>query len=157
MHISNIINNFISEKINYNNLIMEDFVPFEIAKKLKEKGFREECFARYYCSDKAYFEENSYNPDTESIFYCYNNDEDLGRFYIDAPTISQTLKWLREKEISVEPISTLYNCWDCYIKNKGELETIINNDKYKTYEKAALAGIECVLDNSIDYGKNRFN
>ena len=26
---------------------MEDFVNFEVAKKLKEKGFREECFGYY--------------------------------------------------------------------------------------------------------------
>lgn len=76
----------------------EDFVTYELANKLKEKGFREECFTRYYHSDKAYFEINSYHPNTESVFYCYNNDEDLSRFYIDAPTIPQVLKWLREEK-----------------------------------------------------------
>lgn len=129
---------------------MEDFVPFEIAKKLKEKGFREECFARYYCSDEAYFERNSYNPDTVSVFYCYNNDEDLGRFYIDVPTISQVLKWLREKRIH------LYTDID----NEGwffeikclKTQVMINTDFFKrhnTYELATFAGIEYCIDNLI--------
>ena len=132
---------------------MEDFVPFEIAKKLKEKGFREECFARYYCSDKAYFEENSYNPNTESIFYCYNNDEDLGRFYIDAPTISQTLKWLRDKfflHISQKP----YPCedglmWMYEIRkfNKNIVFVIANKTGVVKEEQASIAGIDYVLDN----------
>lgn len=134
---------------------MEDFVTSEIAKKLKEKGFREECFARYYCSDKAYFEENSYNPDTESIFYCYNNDEDLGRFYIDAPTISQVLKWLRDKfflHISQKP----YSCedglmWMYEIRkfNKNIVFVIANKTGFVKEEQAAIAGIEYVLDNLI--------
>lgn len=140
---------------------MEDFVTFEIAKKLKEKGFREECSARYYCSDEAYFEENGYHPDTESVFYCYNNDEDLGRFYIDAPTISQVLKWLRmEKKISIE-IGIHYSLkWMCSIYgfSDGIADfTQYDNDSiddtiyilYDSYEQATLAGIEYVLDNLI--------
>lgn len=131
-----------------------DFVNFEIAKKLKEKGFREECFARYYCSDKAYFERNSYNPDTESNFYCYNNDEDLGRFYIDAPTISQVLKWLRnEKSIYCLPFFEQgVDMWFYVISKPAcgcEFPEFMSKSVYDTYEQAALAGIEYVLDNLI--------
>ena len=138
---------------------MEDFVNFSIAKKLKEKGFREECFARYYCSDKAYFEENSYNPNTESIFYCYNNDEDLGRFYIDAPTISQTLKWLRdEKEYHIQFVGNacgyLFIISD--IPSKGGTDRYCSdysrpNDggTWDKYEDCAKAAIEYVLYNLI--------
>lgn len=129
---------------------MEDFVPYELAVKLKEKGFREKCFARYYYSDKAYFERNSYDPDTNSILYCYNDDKDLGRFYIDAPTISQVLKWLRKKNIH------LYTDVD----NEGwffeikclKTRFMINTDffkRYNTYELAALAGIEYIIDNNL--------
>ena len=132
-----------------------EICKFEIAKKLKEKGFREECFARYLCSDKAYFEENSYNPNTESIFYCYNNDEDLGRFYIDAPTISQVLKWLRDKfflHISQKP----YPCedglmWMYEIRkfNKNIVFVIANKTGFVKEEQASIAGIDYVLDNLI--------
>ena len=131
-----------------------EFVTFEIAKKLKEKGFREECFARYHCNDRAYFERNSYHPNTESIFYCYNNDKDLGRFYIDAPTISQVLNWLRrEKEIDIviNPIFTYddnlnrireYGC-DIFAP---QLNKPHGTNYYISYEKVALEGIEYTLD-----------
>lgn len=131
---------------------MEDFVPFEIAKKLKEKGFREECLARYYCSDKAYFEENSYHPDTESVFYCYNNDEDLGRFYIDAPTISQVLKWLREEKKLHIVIIIWGRTWGYNIielPSGCSLHWTAYQEDIKSYEDAAIAGIEYVLDNLI--------
>ena len=71
---------------------MEDFVTFEIAKKLKEKGFPQ------HITDEAYIVSN------------YGEDEyDIGDRlpiplipdYMDdvaAPTISQVLKWLREKK-----------------------------------------------------------
>ncbi len=127
----------------------KDFVSFEIAKKLKEKGFIEECFARYYCSDKAYFERNSYNPNTESVFYCYNNDEDLGRFYIDAPTTSQVLNWLRkEKKIHIGIIFTGkdYTAW-VQLLNGNESQITIHDCDDNT--EAEIAGIEYVLDNLI--------
>lgn len=136
---------------------MDDFVTFETAKKLKEKGFREECFARYYCSDKAYFGRNSYHPDTGSVFYCYNNDEDLSRFYIDAPIISQVLKWLRKErnlhiDVGVYPNGWNFFCCSCEKHNNGKFgdyniyETL---EMHNSYELAALAGIEYVLDNLI--------
>lgn len=40
--------------------------------------------------------------------------------------------------------------WKCYVKNKGEIVTMISGDKYKTYKQAAIAGIEEVLDNLIE-------
>lgn len=133
----------------------EDIIPFEIAKKLKEKGFREECFARYDCNDTAYFEINSYNQDTENVFYCYNNDEDLSQFYIDAPSISQVLKWLRDEfffHISQKP----YPCedglmWMYEIRkfNKYIVFVIANKTGFVEEEEASLVGIKYVLDNLI--------
>lgn len=131
-----------------------DFVDFNLSKKLKEKGFREECFARYNCSDKSYFCINSYHPNTESIFYCYNNDEDLGRFYIDAPTISQVLKWLREKKnIYCLPwFEQGIDMWFyaiCKPISGCDFPEFMSESDYNTYEQAAIAGIEYVLDNLI--------
>lgn len=139
---------------------MEDFVPFEIAQKLKEKGFIEECFARYYCSDKAYFERNRYYPNTESVFYCHNNDEDLGRFYVDAPTIAQVMKWLREEKLILIGLSPMQEYDSDDIEGIHWCAGIYKTDKqgglswkeelyYQSYEAAALAGIEYVLDNLI--------
>lgn len=116
---------------------MEDLVPFEIAKKLKEKGFDCSCIG-HYVNNQLYI---------AHYLNAFHSDKDES---LDAPTISQVLKWLRDQEISVEPLSAPYNDWKCYIKNKGEIVTMISGDKYRTYEQAALAGIEEVLDNLIE-------
>lgn len=122
---------------------MSDFVSFEIAKKLKEKGFRKPCIL-YYNSDKVrtWFNE----PDIAKNFVPTT----LGNDDVLAPTISQVLKWLREeKEFMVFPVySTNTSRWYCSIVNADSLDT------YKlslsdSYEQATLAGIEYVLDNLI--------
>lgn len=115
---------------------MEDFVNFSIAKKLKEKGFDYPCIGHYVNSQL-------YVAHYQNAFHS-DNDES-----VDAPTISQVLKWLREQEISVEPLSTPYNDWKCHVKHKGEIVTMISGDKYKTYEQAAISGIEYCLENLI--------
>ena len=127
---------------------MEDFVTYELAVKLKEKGFKEECLCHYIGEDLVY---NIESPIAKNqLWFSHNKFDNIWlRDNIDAPTISQVLKWLRSQEISVEPLSTPYNDWKCYIKNKGEIVTMISGDKYKTYENAALAGIDYVLDNLI--------
>lgn len=105
----------------------EDFVTFEIAKKLEDKSFDWDA--------SEMFERN--------IMACRYED-------YRKPTISQVLKWLREeKEIMVSPIySPNTSKWYCVVVNADSLE------QYKlslsdSYELAALAGIEYVLDNLI--------
>ena len=117
---------------------MEDFVPFEIAIKLKEKGFEWETSNVY----------------ERNIIACRYED-------YPKPTISQVLDWLRkEKKISIEPGIHCSLKWMCgvYGFSDGLSDfTPYDNDcmddtifiLYDTYEKAALAGIEYVLDNLI--------
>jgi hypothetical protein len=132
---------------------MDDYVDFGIAKKLKEKGFGELCLT-YYTNDDILYYNYSHKPGA-SYKDCYLShnlmpiDSVSGKF-VDAPTISQVLKWLREeKTISVEPCATPYNCWYYMIKCKGEIKATYMDNKYRTYEQAAIAGIEYVLDNLI--------
>lgn len=112
---------------------MKDFVTYNIAEKLNEKGFNWIC-SRYYSVDNKKLKKNEY--------WAYEER-------ISAPTISQALKWLREKDIMVFPVySTNTSRWYCSIVNADSLDT------YKlslsdSYEEAALAGIEHVLDNNL--------
>ena len=143
---------------------MEDFVPFEIAKKLKEKGFREKCLTYYDVDDNIWLLHNTQY--TDEMLPCQYTDLLISRNTddsdncIDAPTISQVLKWLRTEkniDIVIYPVdaSTLYMGGEKYI-----LSVYINAkryyklhhdgiDKYVKWEQAALAGIECVIDNLI--------
>lgn len=101
---------------------MEDLVTFKIVRKLKEKEF-----------DGKYL-------------------------FINTPTISQVLKWLREKKkIHIEML--LYDGTYSYLIksidkiDKDVFHKCLNEDttdeEYDTYEEAALAGIEYVLNNLI--------
>jgi hypothetical protein len=135
---------------------MEDFVTFEIAKKLKEKGFRDKCYKHYYPDSPDWF--------LSSYLECNNYSD-----YVDAPTISQALKWLREeKKMYIEPciladgdtdadskVINIYTYWSYSITHIESGDMIyfeyehIDDKRFDSYEQAALAGIEYVLDNLI--------
>ena len=73
----------------------EDFVTYEIAVKLKEKGFRKPCIAHYCCLDGNVLKFNiTTNCIRGSNVKCLNGENNI---YTDAPTIAQVLKWMREE------------------------------------------------------------
>lgn len=108
----------------------EDFVGYDLAVKLKEKGFDE------YCE------------------YGHILEGDKGVLY--TPTISQVLKWLREeKELHIE-IYMHHNCylWEIYNTTIYDADFTQKSEKYseieyEKYELAALAGVNYCLENLI--------
>ena len=128
---------------------MKDFVTFEIAKKLKEKGFREKCLA-YYNDDSIEYNHESKMFDCE-LFMSHNSYDNIWhRYYIDAPTISQTLKWLRkEKKIHICIDFEEDMNWYYQIAIYGSKDIAADGYGYNGYEEAVLCGIEYVLDNLI--------
>lgn len=135
---------------------MEDFVTFEIALKLKEKGFIEECIAYYHTDGELLYNRDQYRGgDYKSLLRSYNSlpKNPIGCEQIDAPTTSQVLKWLREeKNIILTPNPSYFkeDCclgWDCDVWICGNY--IHCCEDYKIYEEAAIAGIEYVLDDLI--------
>lgn len=131
-----------------------EFVSFEIAKKLKEKGFREECLCHYIGEDLVY---NIESPIANNqLWFSHNKFDNIWhRDFVDAPTISQVLKWLRkEKEIYCLPyFEQGIDMWlyaICKPAYGCEYPEFISESDYDTYEQAALAGIEYVLDNLIN-------
>ena len=138
---------------------MTDFVNFKLAQKLKEKGFRGECLLHYEATGGVY--SNSLDSDdrpNQELDYsdflkCYNDGNPIG--LIDRPTISQVLKWLREKKkihIVIDFVIGFYDhmTWYYQIALYG-LETYEKESEYEynSYEQAALAGIEYAIDNLI--------
>lgn len=135
---------------------MKDFVTFEIAKKLKEKGFREKCFATYspYSRTLKFNEINtderpaSYKLNIEEFRECYNYYKENN---IDAPTISHVLRWLREeKKIHIGFGYSPRKKWRyvvMYMDDRFYNKPTLAVDGFIKIEQAALAGIEYVLDN----------
>jgi hypothetical protein len=125
-------------------VMSEDFVPYELAEKLKEKGFDYPCITHYDINKKLKVVVR------EPIFW---HSDVLS--YTDAPTISQVLKWLGEKlqiHISTKP----YPCEDGLMwlyevrKFSSVLVCVVaNKTGFQEPEQAALVGIEYVLDNLI--------
>lgn len=134
----------------------EDFVTFEIAKKLKEEGFPQVTFGNYNMQSACYIEDGR--------FYENGCITEVSRAYT-APTISQVLKWLRKEKSIYVALCCVYDCntdADCRIINRFtfwsfciqiiETGDIIYSEvgrRFDFYEEAALAGIEYVLDNNL--------
>lgn len=131
-----------------------DFVTFETAKKLKEKGYpqvKQNTLAMYDELGRWY-------SMAETIDEAYSF-EDFDEYDCVCPTISQVLKWLREEKELHICIDISYDGWffdiSSFYKDTGVYETELHylasnlTPDYESYEQAALAGIEYVLDNLI--------
>ena len=74
-------------------MITEDYVNFETAKLLKEKGFDEECFAYYYVMPhKTVIAYDKDFPKNSDLSLIYTNLE-----FGSLPTLQMAMKWLREE------------------------------------------------------------
>ena len=142
----------------------EDFVTYELAVKLKEKGFDELCLA-YYTNDDTLYCNYSHKAGA-SYTDCYLSHNLMpknsvsGKF-VDAPTISQVLKWLRkEHHLHFEVVGAAYgyNLIISDTPDKGGTDRYYSRMNYDgpndggawdKYEDCVLYGIEYVLDNLI--------
>ena len=116
--------------------ISEDYVSFETAKLLKEKGFNE-------ITSKAY-------PVFENEEYKYD---------IPCPTLQMAIKWLREvHKLSVRPRydevedekEHLYYVWFFDILSMNPYKKLVEPVQgYSTYEEACEAAIKHCLENLI--------
>ena len=125
-----------------------EFVSFDLSKKLKEKGFPQ------HWSDQHYILENEYEDD----FFEVGSKYPVEVIYdyiptIAAPTISQVLKWFRDENIYCLPwFEQGVDMWFYAICKPAygcEFPEFMSESDYKTYEQAAIAGIEYMLDNLI--------
>lgn len=121
---------------------MSDFVNFKLAKKLKEKGYPQHIAEDAYIIDN-YGEEKYIIGDRLPIPLVPDYMDD-----VSAPTISQVLKWLRD-ERGIHVCITLgeFSDWVYDVSRIDGNMFCKAEDGFKSYEQAALAGIEYVLDN----------
>lgn len=130
-----------------------EFVSFEIATKLKEKGYPQ---SPDYFNYSSYYDWDGlrkiHSLCNASVWFDSNISRDNIYF---APTISQVLKWLREQH-SIHVSTKPYPCedgamWLYEIRKFNKYISIVEANKtgFTREEHAALAGIEHVLDNMI--------
>lgn len=143
----------------------EDFVTYGLAVKLKEKGFKEECIAHYFNGEFIYNISQFRGACVESLLVSYNSLSQTDNIYenynkcIDAPSVSQVLKWLRDEKklyLSIEPYLTDFSSteimwiWDAlYINSDCKFKWHDGEFGFDSYEKAAVSAIEDVIDNLI--------
>ena len=128
-------------------MITEDFVSFETAKFLKEKGFGGEC-SRFYM------------PNEHDIWkYEHYHDFDISD-KIECPTIQMAMKWLREVhnlfiQICIIPHTTITMEQKYYLftihrdRRTLAFRKDFPSEHYFTYEEAAEAAIKYCLENLI--------
>ena len=114
-----------------------EIVSFEIAQKSKEKGFNAECYGHYFNGE--------FYPDMPPKYYQRDK-------YVSAPFISQVLKWLREEKKIHIVIDIWGRTWGydvLSLPSGNSQHWTAYEENIKSYEQAALAGIEYVLDNNL--------
>ena len=123
-------------------MVTEDYVSYEVAKLLKEKGFDTQSYAsiKLFCGNNTYYEVNGewITPEEDIII----------------PTLQMAMKWLREVhklycdirvgdgDFVIDIISLKDGEFGCEV---AEPESCV----YPTYEEAAEAAIKYVLENLI--------
>lgn len=128
-------------------MIKEDYVSFETAKLLKEKGFDEYCLMNYWESDKELHQwgwELNYGKNSEKNTCCKD---------CSAPTLQMAMKWLRVNyNIHIEPryfpMPNIYRY--VIIHSPTTIENIDSHPQYfNSYEEACDAAIKYCLENLI--------
>ena len=110
----------------------KEFVPYELAVKLKALGFDESCVAIFgrnneLSVDDGFYKQENYHKDT-----------------ILAPTFSQAFRWFRERYalcIVIKPIDHKKLEFGYNLTKNGLIM-----GAYKTYEKAELACLEKLIE-----------
>lgn len=115
-------------------MITEDYVNFETAKLLKEKGFD------WDCKSKRFYPEPDYDQESPNGVY--------------APTLQTAMKWLRENKkvfISIGHCEypTEHNV--TWIPEITTFDSVFPDSaiEYDTYEQACEAAIKYCLENLI--------
>ena len=130
-------------------MITEDYVSFETAKLLKEKGFDKKCRALY----TIWFDEVEGPKEDEA------ENWNIEPKYFSAPTLQMAMKWLREVHNIFIDISSRfsknadkdvcfsYSCKKLINTYKSSYE--IGDGEWLNYEEVCEAAIKYCLENLI--------
>lgn len=127
----------------------EDYVSFEVAQILKEKGYNWPCLATYRMIYENEFSLDVADKETD-LDSCSKNIVTGFIYQYLAPTLYEAQKWLREKCNLYVEISYMYENYYIYDILTIPTHDLIGlkdrkNNKYSTYEEALNEGIKEAL------------
>ena len=119
----------------------KEFVPYELAVKLKALGFDEPCFG-YYDLDGLQINTHHWYPENKNSSFPLPNTTNNPK--ISAPTFSQAFKWYREKY----GLSAIVSQFGYSIENAfGGIEYYIDENENPTcYEEAEIACLDKLIE-----------
>jgi len=127
----------------------EEFVPYELALRLKNIGFNEDCFFAYREDSPGKI--NLYNATTGPEGYCNSEGADIA-----APLYQQAFDWLREEHgiwVTFEyddcDCVEADICWyvgKCFRYGIGPLFLTNELGDFKTYKEAQDACLEKLIE-----------
>lgn len=137
-------------------MITEDYVSFETAKLLKEKGFDEYGMYFYTLKDEG---REGYKSNKRLGELAHNSSPDLKERAVSCPTLQMAVKWLREKHNqnitvkahnNVARAKTIYYAEVQNLSEPAEKGFCVNGCTFKdTYEEAVDYAIRYCLENLI--------
>lgn len=126
--------------------MIKEFVPYELALRLKELGFYCDCFGDYF----KFGNQNPFLVTDEDRYRIEEDNEGEDILRVPAPTFSQAFRWFREKHNLPNHIHTMWqNDWNDYsyqwhiTEDKKEWNCI---EHFKTYEEAELACLRKLIE-----------
>ena len=137
--------------------ITEDYVSFETAKLLKDKGF-DEATNRYYNA-----QHDQIRTVSDTFLWHWNDEEFMKRVLMDGaiaiPTLQMAMKWLREVHglhISLEPCydyDSMHVVFLAFVQNVADVHEFMDGRKnvatYPNAEKSCELAIRYCLENLI--------
>jgi hypothetical protein len=120
----------------------KEFVPYELAVKLKELGFNEPCFG-YYLEDGTRVPASYSKKGT-----VYPSNTDLLPEWSAAPTCQQAFRWFREKNglVGIVKFGTNDFTYNIYNEDGIGLLTKESLNFNGTYEEAELACLQKLIE-----------
>ena len=128
----------------------KEFVPYELALRLKALGFNEKCYG-YFTRDKEFF---YFDVDDLSSAYTKNMDNivvnSVNGLECTAPLYQQAFRWFREKYklegITQQAEDFVWYKWKISQYNEDGKKYVADWYEYETYEEAELACIKKLIE-----------
>jgi hypothetical protein len=119
----------------------KEFIPYELALRMKQLGFDEPCFNLYHLNRR----ELMYVCPNIGEVATYKYDNHNKTNHISAPTFSQSFRWFRqEHNLKFHIREDVWNNW-CSLKMVRH-DDYISIGEYKTYEESELDCLKKLIE-----------